>query len=181
MTNLPSNPLRVADLSTNKPTRFELIPAEAELRAIAAELGLDGLRKLRFKGEVGAKGKTDWALTAQLGATVTQPCGVTLAPVTTRIEEKVQRRFIADMPDYSSEEEAEMPDDDSLEQLGSHIDIAAVMIEALSLTLPLYPRAEGAEAGEQNFTEPGKTAMTDEDTKPFAGLAALRDKLKDKE
>ena len=181
MSNLPSQPLRVADLSTNKPTRFELIPDEASLRAIAEELGLLGLRKLRFKGEVAASGKRDWVLKAQLGATVTQPCVVTLAPVTTRLEEPTERRFVADLPeqdgDAGSEDGVEMQEDDSLEPLGSHIDPAAVMIEALSLALPLYPRADGAEMAETNFTEPGKAAMTDEDTKPFAGLAALRDQL----
>jgi uncharacterized metal-binding protein YceD (DUF177 family) len=185
MSNLPSQPLRVADLSTNKPTRFELIPDQPALQAIAAELGLQGLRKLRFKGEVRASGKRDWVLDAQLGATVTQSCVVTLDPVTTRLEEKTERRFVAEMPEYDDnaggDDGVEMHEDDSLEPLGSHIDPAAVMIEALSLALPLYPRADGAAMGEANFTEPGKDAMTDEDTKPFAGLAALRDQLSKKD
>lgn len=185
MNNLPSQPLRVADLPTKKPTRFELVPEQAALRAIAEELGLQGLRKLRFKGEISADGKRDWRLTAQLGATVTQPCVVTLEPVTTRIEEPVERRFVAEIPDFGpsakksdeDEEGIEMPEDDNTELLGSHIDPGAVMLEALSLALPLYPRAEDAALEETNFTEPGKDAMTDEDTKPFAGLAALRDQL----
>jgi len=185
MNNLPSQPLRVADLPTKKPTRFELVPEQAALRAIAEELGLQGLRKLRFKGEISADGKRDWRLTAQLGATVTQPCVVTLEPVTTRIEEPVERRFVAEIPDFGpsakksdeDEEGIEMPEDDNTELLDSHIDPGAVMLEALSLALPLYPRAEDAALEETNFTEPGKDAMTDEDTKPFAGLAALRDQL----
>ena len=49
--------------------------------------------------------------------------------------------------------------------------------EALSLAIPLYPRAEDATLGEAVFTEPGKQAMTDEDAKPFAGLASLRESL----
>ena len=185
MNNLPSQPLRVADLPTKKPTRFELVPEQAALRAIAEELGLQGLRKLRFKGEISADGKRDWRLTAQLGATVTQPCVVTLGPVTTRIEEPVERRFVAEIPDFGpsakksdeDEEGIEMPEDDNTELLDSHIDPGAVMLEALSLALPLYPRAEDAALEETNFTEPGKDAMTDEDTKPFAGLAALREQL----
>ncbi|MGB1722615.1 MAG: DUF177 domain-containing protein, partial [Paracoccaceae bacterium] len=43
------------------------------------------------------------------------------------------------------------------------------------------PRAHGADLGEAVFTEPGKAAMRDEDTRPFAGLAALREQLEDKE
>jgi uncharacterized metal-binding protein YceD (DUF177 family) len=52
------------------------------------------------------------------------------------------------------------------------------LAEALALALPLYPRAPGAELGEAAFTEPGKPVLRDEDARPFAGLAHLRDKLK---
>ncbi|WP_319823655.1 DUF177 domain-containing protein [Thalassovita sp.] len=178
MTNSPSTALRVADLSQTRPTRFELTPDVQELETIAAELGLLSLRKMRFVGQIVAEGKRDWRLEAQLGATVTQPCVVTLAPVTTRIDEPVIRRFLAMLPEQSeADDEFEMPEDDSVEQLGTEIDTAAVMIEALSLSLPLYPRAEGAVLEQAGFTESGKTALTDEDLKPFAGLAALRDQL----
>lgn len=181
MSDLPSQALRVADLSTTKPTRFALEPDAPTLAAIAEELGLTALRKLRFKGELRATGKRDWLMEAELGATVVQPCVVTLAPVTTRIDEKLTRRFVADLSYGSDEEEVEMPEDDSIEPLGDHIDPAQVMIEALALALPLYPRADGAELGESVFTEPGQKAMTDEETKPFAGLAALRDQLSKKD
>ena len=42
---------RVADLAQNSATAFEIVPKEAQLKAIAKELGLDGLRKMRFKGD----------------------------------------------------------------------------------------------------------------------------------
>lgn len=179
MTN-PSSPVfRVADLSQNRPTRFEVNPAAEEMSAIAEQLGLLGLRKLRFTGQIVAEGQRDWRLEAKLGATVVQPCVLSLEPVTTRIDDSIIRRFLAQMPDNedSEEEEVEMPEDDSIEPLGKMIDPAAVMIEALSLALPLYPRADGAALGDTAFTEPGKEALKDEDLKPFAGLAALRDKL----
>ncbi len=178
MTNSPSHALRVADLSQTRPTRFELTPSAEELEAIAAELGLTALRKLRFAGQIIAEGKRDWRLEAELGATVVQPCVVTLEPVTTRIDESVVRRFLAKMPDQmETEDEVEMPEDDSAEPLGPEIDPAMVMIESLSLALPLYPRADGAKMEQAGFTEAGKAALTDEDLKPFAGLAALRDQL----
>jgi hypothetical protein len=49
-----------------------------------------------------------------------------------------------------------------------------VIIEALALSLPAYPRKDGVEATVVGVTEPGKAVMTDEDARPFAGLAALR-------
>ncbi len=175
MTKQPA--LRVADLPQNSPTPFDLRPAAAELEEIRHELHLLGLRKLSFVGEIRAQGKRDWVLTAQLGATVIQPCVVTLDPVTTRIETSVRRVFLSDWTE-PDEPEFEMPEDDETEPLTAEIDPGQVMREALALALPQYPRRDGAELGSANFTEPGKRPMTDDDAKPFAGLAGLRDALK---
>lgn len=180
MTQTPQNyGFRVVDLPQNTLTGFELQPDPSQLSALAAELDLLSLRKLRFKGTIGASGEHDWQMTGHLGATVVQPCVVTLVPVTTRIEVDVQRRFFAGMEVPEGEEEIEMPKDDNCELLTSHIDPEAVMLEALAMSLPQYPRADGAELNKAVFTEPGKTAMTDQDARPFAGLAGLRNKLAD--
>lgn len=171
---------RVADLPQNSPTPFTLTPDAGEMKQLAAELDLTDLRKLRFAGEIRARGKRDWVLTATLGATVVQPCVVTLEPVTTRIDVPVKRLFLARFEE-PEETESEMPEDDSAEQLGPEIDVATVMAESLALHLPQYPRKDGAELGEAVFAEPGLTPMKDEDARPFAGLAALKDALdKDK-
>lgn len=168
---------RVADLPQNRPTQFDLRPQEAERKALAQDLELLGLRKLRFHGEIRASGKRDWNLKGALGATVVQPCVVTLDPVTTRLDVPVERLFSAEY-ESADEPESEMPEDDNTEPLESHIDPHQIMIEALALALPLYPRTEGAELGEAVFTKPGETAMRDEDARPFAGLSGLRDSLK---
>lgn len=168
---------RVADLPENTPTPFEIKPDSEALKALAGDLGLLGLRKLRFTGQIAAEGKRDWLLTGRLGATVIQPCVVTLEPVTTRIEAEVQRRYTPDLPEPEAPE-VEMPDDDSVEPLGKTIDAEAVMAEALSLNLPLYPRKDGADLGEAVFAGPGMEPLKDEDAKPFAALAGLRDQLK---
>lgn len=170
--------MRVADLSQNRAVAFDLRPDTEALQRIAAELELKGLRKLSFRGSIKAQGARDWLLEGALGATVIQPCVATLEPVTTRIDEPVRRLYLADpAPILPEGEEVEMPEDDTAEPLGSTIDPYAVMIEALALALPLWPRADGAEIGEVTVTEPGRTALTQEAMKPFAGLAGLRDKL----
>lgn len=169
---------RVADLPQNRAVDFDLRPDAETLRQIAAELELKGLRKLSFRGSLKAQGKRDWLLEGVLGATVIQPCVVTLEPVTTRIDEPVRRLYLADpAPILPEGEEVEMPEDDNAEPLGNTIDPHEVMIEALALALPLWPRADGAGIGEVTVTEPGRTALTREAMKPFAGLAGLRDKL----
>ncbi|MBE3637143.1 YceD family protein [Mangrovicoccus algicola] len=158
---------------------FSLQPSPEVQEALRADLGLDGLRKLRFEGRLLPEGKRDWRLEAHLGATVIQPCTVTLAPVTTRLEEDLSRRYLADWQDPETGAETEMPEDDTAGPLPRQLDLAEVMHEALALALPLYPRAEGAGFADTAVTEPGKAPMTDEEAKPFAGLAALRGKLAD--
>ena len=51
------------------------------------------------------------------------------------------------------------------------------MVEAISIAAPDFPRKDGAELGQMVYAEPGTEAMTDEDARPFAGLADLRKAL----
>jgi uncharacterized metal-binding protein YceD (DUF177 family) len=171
--------LKIGDLPKNRPTAFELVPDAETRRAIAAELGIEAVRKLRLSGEIAPMGKADWQLTATLGATVVQSCVVTLAPVTTRIDEPLSRLYLANMPEPEVEAgaEVEMPENDSQEPLPAVLDLSRVMVEALALALPLYPRAEGAELEDARFAAPGTAPMSDEDARPFAVLKGLRDKL----
>ena len=177
VTARPSHPLRLADLSHNGDTDVSLTPDEAARRAIAEDLGINAIRKLRFEARLSPLGKRDWTLEGTLGATVVQDCVVTLEPVVTRIDETVTRKYLADLPEPQAGE-VEMPEDDSAESLPSVLDIADVMIEALALALPPFPRSDAAKLDEMVVTEPGATPLTDDQMKPFAGLASLRDALK---
>ena len=180
MADLPRSQLRLADLATRRATAFTLEPPADERRAVAEALEITGVKKLRFTGQLEPVGRHDWRLQAVLGATVVQDCVVTLEPVSTRIDETVTRNYLADLSQPEAAE-TEMPEDDTADPLPAVIDLVAVMIEALALALPLYPRAPGADLGDAVFTEPGLAPMTDEDAKPFAGLGALRDALDKKE
>ena len=168
---------RVAGLAQKKPTRFTFSPDAAARAAIAADLGLIDLPLLQVKGELRPVGRHDFELSAELTATAVQPSALTLVPVSTEIRETVFRRYLADFS-YPEGEEAEMPEDDSSEPLPETIDISAVSAEALALALPLYPRAADESLGEAVFAAPGVAPLREDDLKPFAGLAALADKLR---
>lgn len=172
--------IRVADLKPARPLTVRFTPDAAQMKEIADLLGLDGLRKMTMTGELKAVGRSDWQLKGHLGATVIQPCVVTLTPVTTRLEEDILRTFVSDWQE-PEDSEFEMPEDDTTEPLAEVIDIQRIALEALSLALPAYPRAEGAELGETVFSEPGTDPMSDEDAKPFAALAALKNKMNEPE
>lgn len=171
-----ASPIRVARLRRDTPTEFTITPSPEDCDLLAGFLDISKLRKLRFFGRIEPGANGSWELRGHLGATVVQPCGVTLVPVTTRIEEEVVRRYVRDLP-TPSETDVEMPEDADTEQLGETIDPGAVMVEALALALPPFPRAEGAELGETVYTAPGSAPLRYEDTRPLAGLAQLRDKL----
>ncbi len=172
-------PLRTARLDGRKPQQIDLQPDTEQRTSIAHMLGLEGLRKFRFTARLAPLGRKDWELTGMLGATVVQTCAVTLEPVTTRIDEPVTRRFLADLPEPQGLE-IEMPEDDSVEPLGAEIDISAIAIEALALALPAFPRSDSAQKSAELSLEsrpPGSAPIEDEKIKPFAKLAGLKAKL----
>ncbi|MEP5730012.1 MAG: DUF177 domain-containing protein [Sulfitobacter sp.] len=175
--NAPSDSaLRVADLSQTAKNSFSLRPKADEMAEISDKLQFNALRKLSFEGELKPLGSSDWQLIARLGATVVQPCVVTLEPVTTRIDVDVVRQFLIHF-DEPDEPETEMTEDETSEKLGTWIEPALVMREALTLAAPDYPRKEDAALGEMIYTEPGQAPMSDADARPFAGLADLKGKL----
>lgn len=170
--------LRFADLPTRKPTRINFVPDAQALTRMAQAMGVSEVRKLRLVGAIAPTGGRDWQLDAELGATVVQPCAVTLAPVVTRVDVPVTRRFLAQWEPPATDD-LEMPEDTSADPLPEVLDIEALALEELALAVPDYPRADGAELGQMLAAPEGVEAMTDEAAKPFAGLAALKGQLKE--
>jgi uncharacterized metal-binding protein YceD (DUF177 family) len=159
-------------LSHSHPIRFDEAPTAAEAEALRDLMGLIGLRKMRFTGEIIPLRPDGWEVRGTLGASVTQSCVVTLEPVRTRVETDVLLRFVpADKID-SPMDDADF--DETLEPLGPEIDLGLIATEALALALPAYPRAEGATLGDINNVD---EEIEDQAPNPFAALEALKDKL----
>jgi uncharacterized metal-binding protein YceD (DUF177 family) len=171
---------RVRHLGARKTTHFDVRPSAAEAAALAGTLGITALKAPRFSGELRPSGKHDFELEAVLETTFVQPCVLTLAPVFTTIRETVRRTYVYGLTPPDGEE-VEMPADDSIEPLPAVIDIGEVMLEALLITLPEYPKAPDAELGEILHAEPGVAPLRDSDLRPFAGLASLADRLRSDE
>lgn len=167
---------RTGGLSPRKPTRFSYRPDRDERAVLAGDLGLLALHALDMTGEIRPVGRDELLLEATLTASADQACSVTLAPVAARIAETVRRRYVAGLTTPEGEE-VEMPDDDSVEPMPDVIDLSEIAAEALSLALPLYPRAPGAEFAQALHAGDGVTPLSDADLKPFAGLQGLAAKL----
>ena len=173
-------PVRASDVAGRRERSFELAPDAETRAAIAASLEIETLDSLLFRGVLRPLGRTDVLLEGRLQARAVQACVVTLAPVVTNVDQAITRRYIdgLEMPEG---DEIEMPEDDTTEPLPEVIDLGAVALEALALALPDYPRAEGAGLGEVVFAPPGVAPLTGDALKPFAGLAALKGLIEDKD
>ena len=170
MSPLPfSHPLRVSQLNPRQPNRIDLSPDDAARARIAAELDLTAPPRARLTGTITAAPNDAWLLEGRLTARVQQACVVTLGPVQTDIDEPVRRLY---SPHASTPEgdEVEMPDDET-EPLGPVIDTGAVLVEALALALPPYPRCKGAELPDAALDpdDEGGEGLR----RPFQGLADL--------
>ncbi len=95
----------------------------------------------------------------------------------TRVDEEVSRRFLKSLrPDGPEVVLAPGEADDDIEPLGARIDLGAIALEALALALPAYPRRPDAALVDSEPNAGGEGLE-----KPFASLAALRDRLRDSE
>jgi uncharacterized metal-binding protein YceD (DUF177 family) len=169
--------IRLSDIPKSKSMPFEISFSDSEMVAIADILSAITVKKMRIMGKISPSNAKDWVLSATVGATVTQACVVTLDPVQTRIDSPVIRTYVADYPSIADETVTEMTIDETIEPLVDEIDLTTIAIEAIALALPDYPKSQDAELETSVFSAPGITPMRNEDTKPFASLASLKDKL----
>ena len=158
---------------------FALSPSRKDEAALAEALGILGVSKVAFSGDIRTAAGGGVTVSGHLGATVTQTCVVTLEPVRTRIEEAVERRFLPGLEAPKDGYQLREDEDVDVDALGATIDLGALASEALALALPSYPRSDGAALEQTDFAEPGVTALTDEAARPFAALAALKQRLAD--
>ncbi|HET9068016.1 MAG TPA: DUF177 domain-containing protein [Amaricoccus sp.] len=166
---------------------FDIAPEPREAEALARLLDARSVRKMRFRGRLEPLAGGGWQLAASLGATVVQSCVVTLDPVTTRIDQRVQRTFLPETAALGAEILVDPEEEDEIEPLTDRIDLGRVAVEALALALPAYPRKPGASlpdaggaSGTGGRTGGGEGPADEEDgRRPFAALAALRGKLDD--
>ncbi len=158
---------------------FDVAPDAGEAEALARLLDARAVRKMRFRGRLTPVAGGGWQLAASLGATVVQSCVVTLEPVTTRIDQRVQRTFLPGSAALGAEILVDPEEEDEIEPLTDRIDLGRVAVEALALALPAYPRKPGASLPGAGSGDPGGAAGEEAGPKPFAVLAALRGKLDD--
>lgn len=173
-------PIPVGSLSRRRPLPFDLAPEPHEKAEIARFLGLEALRDLRFRGELSPVGGDDWQIEGHLTAQVVQSCVVTLAPVVSRIDEAIARRYVPrEAYDPPAEIDIDPEAEDEPDPFDAAIDPGALALESLALVLDPYPRAPSVPPAEYHAAPPGVAPLEDQDLKPFSKLAVLKAKLED--
>lgn len=151
---------------------FPIEATEQECAAIAQRLRLSAVDFL--KGKLTARLSSDQQrifIGGIVAARVVQPCVVTLEPVTAEIEEKIELVFGRNAPDqWPDEIDVASADEEWPEILrGDDIDLGEIAIQAVSLGVPEYPRAQDAVFDADKIAGHGRIS-------PFAVLQGLKDK-----
>ena len=174
-----SNLVIVSQLSQNKIHKFSIKFENKDLSDYVNLLNLRRISKVTISGKIVAEGNKNWLLNAKIGASVTQGCVVTMEDVNTRIDQKILRHYYAD---YQSHEETLTSEEDldpDAEEIPHEINLLTLTMEAISIILNDFPRKDGIVIDPVLSAPKGVKPLTDDAVKPFAGLASLRDKLKE--
>lgn len=156
-------------------TDVPLSPTAKERAGLARWAGVDSLEALKGSVHLKKLGAGHFSYEARFTAEIVQPCVVTLEPVRTHIEREFKRLFQIDENARKTSEKrivqlSSKAEEEDVETLSSPVlDIAAPVLEELSLAIDPYPRAPGA-AFQAPSDEKGSA-----DT-PFAVLKSLKTK-----
>jgi hypothetical protein len=146
-----------------------------DLQKLAQWLDVESVRKFEGTVTLTRLAAHRYRYEAVLVCDLVQASVVSLDPVRTKIRESFSRELhVAHRPRHQKVPEFEIPigeaDDDGPEELDSpHYDLAAPLLEELSLALDPYPKAPGEEFAAPE--EPGAKIES-----PFAVLKKLKDR-----
>jgi uncharacterized metal-binding protein YceD (DUF177 family) len=154
--------------------RFDLVADDATRAAIAKVASVRELPRLEAHFDVTRRGAGGLHITGLVSGTVGQNCVVTLEPLTSAIEEKVDVVFLPEQAlarpkpddDEDDKELREVKWDDPEPLIGGTVDLGTLAIEFLIVGIDPYPRKAGAV-----FDPPPEDKAGDS---PFAGLAKLK-------
>lgn len=168
-----SRPLRVEKISANGVEEI-ILASDRERRALAERFDLIEVKNLESRLTVTPeRAGLSYAVRGTLKADVVQRCVVTLEPLSATIEQAIKVSFAA--PELLDAGQSERTlDEDDLEPIADGIiDLGELVAQHFGLALDPYPRKSGLPPVEAAFGRP------ETETRPFARLAALRDKVKE--
>jgi uncharacterized metal-binding protein YceD (DUF177 family) len=146
-----------------------------ELVTIAEILGVTTCDRLSATYSIHGISDGTYRLTGRLRARITQPCVISLEPVTQDVDEPLSVDYWPEnqMP-APDKGEIDLADDESDIQpmTDGRMDVGMVAFDVLAAAVDLYPRVPGATF---DWEDPKATPETSGKVNPFAVLAKLKD------
>ena len=169
-----SRPVRIDTLG-EQARAMAVAADEAERGALAQRFGLPAIDRLEAEFALSRSGE-EVAMQGTLQAAVIQACVASGAPVPAALIVPFDILFRPQPAAGRADEELELSESemDVVFYDRAEIDVGEAVAETLSLNLDPYPRSPEADA---ILREAGVKREGEEEKGPFAGLAALRDKL----
>jgi uncharacterized metal-binding protein YceD (DUF177 family) len=169
-----SRPERL-DTRGEQPRMMEIAAEPAERAALAARFGLIAIDRLEAALAI-SRSNEEISVDGTLEAEVIQACIASGAPVPAHLIVPFDIRFRPQPATGHADEELELGESelDVVFYDKAEIDLGEAVAETLSLNLDPYPRSSEADA---ILREAGVKREGEEEKGPFAGLAALKDKL----
>jgi uncharacterized metal-binding protein YceD (DUF177 family) len=159
--NLWSVPVAVEEIPETG-LHVEIEAPESARSGVAALAGLRELPRLSAVFDLARRG-AGVRVIGQVNARVGQTCVVTLEPVDSDLEERVDLTF---SPNVEARAEAKDGEEPPEPLIGGKLDVGAIATEFLLLGIDPYPRKPGAEFASIKVDEGN--------AKPFAALEALK-------
>ena len=153
--------------------RIDLAADDVERASVVERLALLSLDRLEAHAVLSRDGQKVRA-TGRLRATLEQSCVATGDAVPAHVDEPFELLFVPEPKAGRADEEIELGegDLDTVFHDGSAIDLGGAVIDTLALALDPYPRSAGADAA---LKEAG--VLAEDESSPFAALAALKEKM----
>tara|TARA_B100000965_G_C19225712_1_gene597861 strand:- start:76 stop:630 length:555 start_codon:yes stop_codon:yes gene_type:complete len=179
-----SNPIQIVIplkvLRQTKKFAFQYTSNLKALTELTRILKIEELKAFSFQGQIFQLNEHDYTLRASFDATVVQLCIISLNPIKTKISNKINQSYIDQ--ENSQKTKYLLIDHDSIEkeQFKSEINVGDIMLEALSLEIPLYPRKKNAKFEGITVTDSEIKPLDRTTNNPFLSLKELklRNKLK---
>ena len=179
-----SNPIQIVIplkvLRQTKKFTFQYTSNLKELTELTRILKIEELKAFSFHGQFFQLNENDYMLRASFNATLVQLCIISLNPIRTKISNKINQSYSDE--DNNQKTNHLLIDHDSIEkeQIKSEINVGDIMLEALSLEIPLYPKKKNAKFEGITVTESEIKPLDQTLNNPFLSLKKLklRNKLK---
>ena len=111
-----------------------------QLEQLTKILKVEKVIEFSFRGQCIQSSKHQYILQASLEATLIQNCVISLSPMKTKIHHKIEQHFSDKRQESMGNVITVGLDDTEIDLLSDELNVGDIMLEALSLEIPLYPK-----------------------------------------